>query len=244
MRAGKLRQRTAVLHLQLLGVWRRRAERDADVVGDLVAGDRQHGGVADRAATEHRDVGRTGADVDQADAEIALVGQQRRVARREVLQDQLVDLETAGFDALVDVLRRRDRAGDDMDLGFEADAVHADRIMDAFAAIDDEFLRDHMQDLLVGGDCDRARGVDHAVDIAIGDAAGTHRRNAGRIEAADVRTGDAHVNRLCAAVGHVLGVLDRALDRLRRQFDIDDVTAVHAARGRLAEADDLDAAFR
>ena len=61
----ELRQRARVLDLDVLGVLGRRAHGHRDVVGDLVAGDRDHRGVADRAAGEHRDVGGAAADVDQ-----------------------------------------------------------------------------------------------------------------------------------------------------------------------------------
>ena len=47
---GELAQRAAVADLELLGLLGRRAQRHRDVVGDLVAGDRDHRGVADRAA--------------------------------------------------------------------------------------------------------------------------------------------------------------------------------------------------
>ena len=92
VRVCKLRKRAGVLDLDLFRVLRRGAHRDGDVVGDLVAGDRQRGAVTDRALREHRDVGGAGADVDQRHAQFLLVRGQHRVARRQRAEDQIVDL--------------------------------------------------------------------------------------------------------------------------------------------------------
>jgi hypothetical protein len=54
-RIGEIGKRAAELALDLLGFARRRAQRHRDVVGDLVAGDRNHRGVADRALREDRE---------------------------------------------------------------------------------------------------------------------------------------------------------------------------------------------
>src|SRR3546814_15314264 len=91
--------------------------------------------MADRAALEDRDIRCAAANVDHAGAEIALVRQQRRVARRQTLQDQLVDLKAAGLDALVDVLRGRDRDGDAVHLSIESLAMHSDWIVIALTTI-------------------------------------------------------------------------------------------------------------
>ncbi len=49
-------------------------------------------------------------------------------------------------------------------------------IADALLAVDDELLRQHVQDLLVGGDGDRLGGVDHVLDVAVGDLLVADRR--------------------------------------------------------------------
>ncbi len=51
-------------------------------------------------------------------------------------------------------------------LRLEPHARHADRLADAFLVVDDEFLRQDVEDLLVGRDRDRLRRVDHALDVA------------------------------------------------------------------------------
>src|SRR6266851_2061556 len=143
------------------------AHGHGDVVGHLIAGDRNHRGVPDRAAAEYRDVGGAAADVHHAHAEILFILGEHGIARRELLQDDVVDGEAAALHAFDDVLRRAVGAGDDVHLGFEAHARHADRIADAFLTVDDVFLRQYVQDLLICGDGNRLGRVDHALDITL-----------------------------------------------------------------------------
>ena len=237
VRVGELAQRAAVPQLQLLGFLGRRAQRHRDVVGDLVAGDRDHRRVADRAVGEHRDVGRAAADVDQADAQLLLVVVQHRDRRGERLQDHVLHLEAAAAHALDDVLDRRHRAGDDVHLHLEPHAAHAERLAHVLLPVDDEFLRQDVQDLLVVRDRDRLRRLDDAVDVGLRDFLLLDRDHAARVEAADVAAGDAGVDLGDPAVGHQLGLLQHALDRRHRRLDVDDDAAssgraTAACRGR------------
>src|SRR5688572_14049108 len=152
----------------------------------LVARDRDHRGVADGAVGEDGEVGGAAADVHQADAEVLLVLGQHRARRCQRLQDQVVHLQPAAAHALDDVLRSRHRAGDHVHLHLQAHARHADRLPDILLAVDDEFLAQHVQDLLVGGDVHRARGVHGALDVEHAHLAVLHRHHAGGVEAADV----------------------------------------------------------
>ena len=223
---------------------RRRAQADRDVVGHLVAGDRDHRRVPNRAAGEHRDVGRAAADVDQAHAQFLFVVGEHGVARRQLLEHDVLDGEAAALHALHDVLRGALGAGDDVHLRFQAHAGHADRLADAFLAVDQEFLRQDVQDLLVGRNRDGARRVDHALDVFGRHFLVADRDDAVRVQAAHVAAGDAGVHRVNLAAGHQLRFLDGALDRLHRRLDVDDDAALQAARRMRAEADDFDACRR
>ena len=64
-----------------------------------------HRGVADGAVGEHGEVRGAAADVDQAHAELLLILGQHREAGGELLEHDVVDLEAAALDALLDVLR-------------------------------------------------------------------------------------------------------------------------------------------
>ena len=83
----------------------------------------------------------------------------------ERLQHQVAHFQPAAAHALHDVLRRRHRAGDDVHLHLEPHAAHAERLAHVLLAVDDEFLIEDVQDLLVGGDVHRLGGLDHAVDV-------------------------------------------------------------------------------
>jgi hypothetical protein len=175
--------------------------------------------VADRALREHRDVGGAGADVDQRHAEFLLVRGQHRGAGRQRAEDQVVDLQMAAVDALADVLRRRQRADDQMRAHFQAHAGHPDRMADAFLrVVDDVFLRDRMQDALVGRNRDRLGRLQHALHVGVGDFAVLDRHDAGRVPALRMRAGDRGVDAADLATGHQLGLLDRALDRVARSI--------------------------
>ena len=125
VRIGELPQRAAVAQLQFLGLLGRRPQRHRDIVGDLIAGDRDHRGMPDRAACEHREIGRAAADIHQAHAQLLLVVVQDRQRRGERLQHHVPDFEPASAYAFGDVLDRGDCAGDDMNLHLQPHAAHA-----------------------------------------------------------------------------------------------------------------------
>ena len=200
------------------------------------------GGVADGAVGEHGQVGRAAADIDQAHAELLLILGEHGEARGQLLEHHVIDLQSAALDALLDVLRGAVGARDDVHLGLEAHARHADRVADAFLAVDDEFLRQYVQDLLVRGDGHRLGRIDHVLDVAVGDFLVAHADDAVRVEAAHMAAGDAGEHRVDLAAGHELGLLDRALDGLHRGLDVDHDAFLQAARGLRAEAQQLDRA--
>src|SRR6185369_9347499 len=237
---GELRQRARVLDLDFLGVRQRRPKRHRDVVRHLVAGDRDHRRVLDGAAAEDGDIGRAAAHVDETDAELFLVVGQHRVARRELLEHHVLDGEPAALHALHDVLRRAHRAGDEVDLALEPHARHADRLADAFLRVDDEFLRQHVDHALVGRYRDRARRVDHALDVAGADLLVANRDDAVRVQRAHVAACDSREHGVDLAAGHELGLLDRPLDRLDGRLDVHDYAALEPARWIRADPDHLE----
>ena len=81
----------------------------------------------------------------------SVVGQ-HRIGRRERRRDQLIDPDAGPLHALGQVLDRRRRAMDDVRLDLEAHRAHAQRILDALLAVDDEAARQHVENLAVGRD--------------------------------------------------------------------------------------------
>ena len=130
--------------------------------------------------------------------------------------------------------------GDDVHLGLETHTRHADRLADAFLMIDDEFLREDVQDLLVRGNRHGPRGIDHAVDVAGRYLLVADRHDAVRVEAPHMTACDPGEHRVDLAARHQLGFLDRALDRLHGRIDVDDHALLETARRMRPDAHDLD----
>ncbi len=127
-----------------------------------------------------------------------------------------------------------------MDARLQPHARHADRLLDTVLIVDHELLRQHVDDLPVHRQRDRARGVDHALDVGGGDLAVLDRHDAVAVEAADVRAGDPGEDRVDLAAGHQLGFADRLADRFDRGVDIDDHALAQTLRRGGADAHDLD----
>src|SRR5690606_20839570 len=196
------------------------------------------------ALLEYGDVRGTAADIHQAYAQLLLVLGQYRHAGSQRLQDEVADIEAAALDALDDVLRRRHCAGDDMHLDLELHAAHAVRLAYILLAVDDEFLRQDMQDLLIRRQRNGACRFDHAVDIGLRYFRILDLHHAVRIQALDMAAGDAGEHRGDFAVRHQFGFFERALDRLHGGINVDHHAFLETARRVLSQADHLEAALR
>ena len=193
--------------------------------------------MADRAIGEHRHIGRAAADVDQHHAQFLFIGREHRIGGRHRLQDQVRHFQAAAAHALDDVLHRRHGAGDDMHLHLQADAAHADRLAHIFLAVDDELLRHRVQQLLIGRNVNRFCRLDDARHVGGRHFLVLDGHHAAGIEAADMAAGDARIHIADLAVGHQLGLFQRALDGLHRGLDIDHHAFFQALRFVLAQPD-------
>src|SRR5690606_41899669 len=91
-------------------------------------------------------------------------------------------------------------------------AGHADRLLHPILLVDDEFLRQDVQDLLVRRDGHRTRRIDDALDVAGGHFLVADGDDAVRVEALHVAARDAGEHRVDLAARHQLRLLHRALD--------------------------------
>src|SRR4029079_9747421 len=99
------------------------------VAGEVFAAQSNHGGGDDGAAGEDGDVGGAAADVHQAHAQLLLVLSQHGLGGGERLQDDVGDVQAGAVGALDDVLRAGDGARDDVHLGLQAHAGHAQGLL-------------------------------------------------------------------------------------------------------------------
>src|SRR5262249_31871462 len=147
-------------------------QADGNVVGEVIATDRDHARVPDTAAFENGDVGGAATDVDQGDAEVFLVFREHRFGGGELAERRVLHADAGAIHAGDQGLRRRGAAVDDVDVDFEARAGHPDRCADAVLLVDDEVLREHVNDLAAGRQRHRLGGIDRATHVLARDFAG------------------------------------------------------------------------
>src|SRR5438445_8759985 len=109
-------QRVAVVELEVLSFVERGAQPDRDVARDVVATHRQHREVPRAAVVVDDDIGRAGADLDQAHAKLHLLRRQHAFTARQPYADDILDVEARPVDALDDVLDSGLGAGDGVGL--------------------------------------------------------------------------------------------------------------------------------
>ena len=163
------------------------------------------------------------------------------MAGRQRLQHDVVDGEARLLDAAVHVLRRAHEPGDDVHVGLQPDAAHADGVGHAVLAVHDELLRQHVEDLAVGGHRDVLGVLQQAEHVVAVNLATRDRDHAAALEALDVVARDADDDRLDLDARGVLGLGDGLLHGLDGLVDVDDDAAVEAFGLGHADAADVDA---
>ena len=138
-----------MLDLEVLSHLEAGLETDRKVVGDVVATDRQNGGLEGRTIEEKGQIDRAGPDIGHSHAEVALRFRQHRLSRGERVGDELVDLDVRCLDAFGQVPHSRGRGGHDVGLDLQTDGAHAERILHTLLTVDDEAARKDMQDFAI-----------------------------------------------------------------------------------------------
>ena len=242
--AHRAAERAPVLLLDPLRVRDRRPQDDGEVVGEVIAADWHHGRVDDRALLVDGDLGRAPPDVHEGDAELLLVLRQDGFRGRELLENELHDLDARLVGASHDVLCHRHGRRHDVHFGFEARADHPDRIRDAVLPVHGELPRDDVDDLVVLRDLDSPGRVDDARDVFLRDLTvlARHRDHAAAVEGAHVGAGGPDPGPRDLHAGHDFRLFRGPLDGLDRRVHIDDIALAGPAVGRRALADDVERA--
>ena len=100
--------------------------------------------MANGTAGEDGHIGRACANVHHHHAQLALVIGQHGLAAGQGVEQQLLHFQAAATHAFDDVLGRALGTGHDVDLGFQADAAHADRLFHVLP-VDHKLLWLHQQ---------------------------------------------------------------------------------------------------
>ena len=99
-----------------------------------------------------------------------------------------------GEHTLGEIVDGVDGAGDDMGVDFEAAAEDSQGLLDIFLFVHFPVAGDHMDDLPVGGNLNRACALERPLHVVTGDAmASVDRADAGAVRGGDVVAGDAQV---------------------------------------------------
>ena len=153
-------------------------------------------------------------------------------AAAERLEDRVVDVNSGFVHGGDDVLRGAGGGGHHVDAHFEARGHHAERIVDAGLIVENEFLRQQMENLAIGGQRDGAGAIDGLLDLVASDFARTRAQAdaAMTVDAAHVRSADADDGVLDRRSGNVFGGFDRLLNRGDGLVEFDDDALARAAR--------------
>ncbi len=189
-------------------------------------------GVRDCALEEDDQVAGVRADVEQADAELALVGGERGFGGGDGLEDGFGHFKAGAVGAGDGALQGAAGAGGDVQIDFKPRADHADGIEDAGLLVEDELAREQVKDFAIGRALDGAGTFDGGAHIFAGDLAHAVAQfeAAVGVDAANMRAADADNALVDVGMGHALGLLVGGLDGARCRVEIADEPFAHAGR--------------
>ena len=108
--------------------------------------------MADLAFVKNRDARRASAHLNQRDTQFFLVVGQDRVRGGQRLEHEIGDAIAGALHALAEILRGGGLHRHEIHLDLEPRACHAHRIRDATLLIDDVFLGDVVQQLMIAAE--------------------------------------------------------------------------------------------
>ncbi len=186
----------------------------------------------DRALEEDDQVGGVRADVEQADAQFALIGGERGFGGGDGLEHRFGHFKAGAVGAGDGALQRAAGAGGDVQIDFEPRADHAHGVKDAGLVVDDELARQQVQDFAVGRALDGAGAFHGGAHVFAGDLAhaAAEFKAAVGVEPEDMRAAYAHDALIDVGAGHPLRLLVGRLDRFCGRTEFGDETLAHARR--------------
>ena len=236
---GRL-QRRSVARLDALRVGEVGRESARDVERHVLAADRDRVGMRELALVEDRERGRAAAHVDAGDAELRLVVDEHREARRVGRGDDRLHFQMAAVDRELEIGERRLVGGHDMHVDAERLAEHADRIVHAAIGVERIADRQRMQHHPPVAHRMRAAGAQHALDVGSPTTAPPTLTLAEKRLALQPAAGEIDDEAADRDLGHALGRVDGEPDRALGLFEVDDDAGLDAARAGGGEAEHLD----
>ena len=120
--------------------------------------------------------------------ELLLLGGDHRLRRGQRLEHEILHLQPGAVDAADHVAHRGRGPGDEVHLHLEPHPGHAERLLHPVLVVHHEGLGQHVDDLAVLGQVDRAGRVERALDVGLAHLAvlARDRHHAAAVDAADV----------------------------------------------------------
>ena len=182
---------------------------------------RQNRSVLDGVVGKNRDIGSAAAKVNQGNANFAFFLGQHGLGRSQRLKGNIGHFKLAAMARAHNVLRRRNRAGNNVHLYFKAHASHAERVGNATLVINYLFLRLNMDDLAVGRNGNSPGSVEGALYIALCNLAALDGNDTVAVDAHNMAASNANIHRMYLAASHELRVFHSLADGLDSLLNID-----------------------
>src|SRR5437667_30565 len=218
-----------------------RAQANGEIIGEVIASDRNGATVTHHASAEDKQFGGAAADVQEATAEVALVLREAGFRGSERFENCIGDEDSSLVRVGDEILGGGDGGSDEMNVHFQPLANHADGVANAVLRIHHEFVRKDMKDFAVFGQGDVASGVDGAAHVFALDVSRTLTQSdaAAAVYPAHVAAGDADERLFHWHVCNTFGFFDRAPYGTHRGIEIDDEALAQPFGLRSAEGQEL-----
>ncbi len=122
-----------------------------EVIGEVVATNWNRSGVGHGPLKENDQLGRAGADVDKTGSELALIGGNRSLGGGNRLKNCVCHFQSGLVRAGDDALHRARRTGRYVEIDLKTVPHHPYRVVDTRLFVQDELLRQQVNDLPAGG---------------------------------------------------------------------------------------------
>nr|ABZ08294.1 hypothetical protein ALOHA_HF4000APKG2M17ctg1g16 [uncultured marine microorganism HF4000_APKG2M17] len=181
------------------------------------------------------------ADINQCHAYFLFVRVEHGKRRTKRLQNDICNLISSLFDASIDILGCRNQSRDDVNIGFQANTAHSDRIDHSVLSVDNEFLRDDVQYFTVRRHGYVCSVLQQSLHIRLGyfTIPIRNRYDTARLKALDMIACDSDDYILHRNSCHAFGFLYGQADSRNRLIDVYDDPSVQAIRFRHTDAQNL-----
>ena len=216
----------------------------SQVIRNMIAPYREHAGVFDDSTGVNDVLRRAAPEIDHQRAHFLLLVWEQGKGGCQAIKDNRLDLEVQAFDQPNGILETIEIAMHYVHIDFDSGTEHPDGIDDSVLPIDQEVLANGMEDIILRRQVNGFGVLDYVLDVFLGDfpICRDHWMNPAIVETAQVPAGHTEKDAADFYVGHLFRFDDGVANILRRHGSIGNLAFAHAARTRLADADNIESA--